>query len=714
MRRRDLASWGLGLWILVSAGPGSASGPDMAASSGAPVEAAPAAVHLRTAALLLSDQEGGELVMVASAVRRVHDGRAVAQVVIEVDGASLRRALPAGGDVEAYVYLADARREVHDSVTASWTVPAPPGREEAPSAAAAGYGEASLTPAETGEVDPAPIEEEAVEEEPESEHGLPAVQPVRFETELSLPASGPLRIRALLRAGDHFGLRSVDIEVPNADDVVPTLLEPRFSAEGPAWQRIAPAGRGLNVSSAALPLLRRGETVDIQFVQLGGPSSSGAVTAATSATVELEIDGATQELEIQALREGGHGELTGRIELPSDLEEGRYRARLRSSEARPSAPVDVLILDPSHGPLRWTELAELKPLEETFEAEALEMPRTERERIDATRKALFEVVAELERGDAAALARLRALEVSLHEVLEHDSVPFLEKQLGRVLGQMLKRSRKEPDSVLPLIWLFMEHGDRHDRKGRYRYFRLSLDLVMEMARWCVEQSPSSRDGAVGSMAVLAGRMQRRSMIQPAEELLREALDHAPDRIELLSALAAIYERHGRPGEAVPLLQRWTELEPDRPAAWTRLAIAQQRTEAWDDAARNLGRVLSFKDPKHADWRTLAYQQGIRLAVDRGDLGAAAKIVAAGRKDVASDPVLRVAEVWLAGLQGDASGARSGAAKLPTSREPDDVRHRFHAWPRRDLDTVEEELRRRVDERRSRVSALARKAMEDLF
>ena len=676
---------------------------------GAVYEAVPAAVRLRTAALLLSDQEGGELVMVASAVRRFDGDLPTAEISVELDGASLRSALPDGGDVEAFLYLIDERGEIYDSATASWRVPG---------TVKADPDKPSVDPASSETGSSETVDSGASEaSEPEPSEPEPDVLPVRLHTALSLPAATrlrgvQLRVRALFRAGESFGLRSIDVQVPGGDDLSPAWLEPRFVHQDPPWLEVAPAGRGLDVSFPALPVLRRGAAVELELASAGK-----SLQALQGAELELILGDASRRLPVN-FAAGAAAEdrarARARIELPQDLEEGRYRAVVHGADAQPSASVEVLILDPGHPPVRWTEMAKLESLETTFTAEALEMPATERQRIDAARKALFEIIVDLERGDAAAGARLRALEKSLHDVLGHDSVSFLEKQLGKVLGQIVKRSRRTPEDVLPLIWLFMEHGARHHREGRYRYYRLSLDMILELSRWAAEKKGEARDGVVDSLVVLAGRMQRRSLMQPAEQLLEEVLGHAPEHPVALSTLAAIYERHGRAEDAARLLRRWSKLEPERPAPWLRLGVAAQRAGDVDEAEESFNKVLELKADEFRGWRALAYHQSFRLAIDRRNKVVAGRILEAGLKDLPDDVPLRVAEAWLAGLKGDEATSRRLADAMPTAVDAENTRHSFHAWPRKDLDRIEQDVRRRVDAVRARTAATARQALENSF
>ena len=243
-----------------------ATGP---ANAGEILEAPPAPVRLRTAALLLSDQQGGELSMVGSVVRRpASTGEGLDTLVtVELDDNSLRQALPEGGTIEGHIYLVDARLEVHDSVSAIWQLPAPELAEA---------GEVSDSEPEDVTQEQASAETDANAEALKSEAPkaeapeATGLDPVRFTTTMPAPPSGDYVFRILFRAGEHFGLRSLPLTIPVEEDVVPTLMEPvlgdAVTTQSP-WSMVSPAGRGVGRPAAlpALVILRRGSRVPVSF-----------------------------------------------------------------------------------------------------------------------------------------------------------------------------------------------------------------------------------------------------------------------------------------------------------------------------------------------------------------------------------------------------------------------------------------------------------------
>ena len=705
------------------------------------MEALPAVVKLRTAALLLSDQQGGELAMVTSVVRRPGDKKSVdALVTVEIDDSSLREALPDGGAVEGFVYLVDRRLEIFDSVSAGWTLPGPPDRPEteepatpepgAPTEssseleASTGSPEAESTAddgnsvegSDSAETSPDPESGSSQSEGSESEDSESkdlgtGLDPVRFTAVFPAPPPGDYVFRILFRAGEYFGLRSVPLSIPVANDSVASLLEPILEVPRPEndrWFRVSPAGRGQPIDGAqpGLSILRMGSQIPLTFAR-SSKSDVGEVRA------ELTRDGETRTLPVTGSRSGRL--FRGQVEIPADLEVGPYQLRLVADSARPSLTTEVLVVDDSVPAIRWTELDRLASQETTFSGEALRMPASERQRVIATRRELFQVIADMEDGMETALARFRNLERSLDEQLGTETIPFLEAQLSKVVSRLMRKTRKQPELTVGLAWLFMEHAEQHRRGGSYRFSRLGQDMSLEILRKLGEDAKGKTWAAEG-LAIFGGWLQRQRFLDPAEAVLKEALSLEPEAPYALSSLAAIYERYDRVKDAAEVLEKLVEVDPDRPLARVRLAVALHRLGELERADEELDRVIQAAGQKHAGaskpwWLALAYQEKVRIAVDRGQIKQAQQALNEGLQVFPEDPVLRFAQPWLLSLKGQADSARQGLLKLASTPDGENARNRFHAWPRAHLDDLSRKMRQTTKAASPELAALARKALE---
>lgn len=704
------------------------------------LEALPAVVKLRTAALLLSDQQGGELSMVSSVVRRPSpggEGTIDAFLTVEIDDSSLREALPEGGQIEAFVYLVDRRLEIFDSVSAGWILPGPPtgpeskvSAEPVASESVASEPVASEPVASELPVEPTTASDEgiavvadgasqasegespAVEPVPEtvSEDPGSGLDPVRFSAVFPAPPPGDYVFRVLFRAGEHFGLRSLPLVVPVGNDSVASMLEPVLETAPPEndrWARVSPAGRGPGDAEAlpGISMLRRGSKVPLSFAR-SSKSDVGAVR------LELERDGDSRVLTVEQSRSSA-GVIRGHVNLPEDLEEGQYHLRLVADSARPSLTANVLVLDPSLPAIRWTELDRLAEQETTFSGESLRMPASERQRVIATRRELFQVLVDMEGGLEPALARFRALEQSLDEQLGTETIDFLEAQLSKVVSQIMRKTRKKPELTVGLAWLFMEHAEQHRKGGSYRFSNLSQDVSLEILRVLGEDS-KSKAWAAECMAVLGGWLQRQRFLQPAESVLKEALVLEPEAPYVLSPLAAIHERYDQVKEAVQVLGRLVKADPSDPAAQVRLAVAHHRAGDLEQAIAELDRVLGSNEGSGAGgpwWLLLAHQEKVRVEVDRGRLEQAQQALNNGLRAYPQDPVLLLAQPWLLYLRGQPDQARQGLLNLASSPNGENARNRFHAWPRARLDALSRKMSQTTRAASPELAALAQIALE---
>ena len=76
--------------------------------------------------------------------------------------------------------------------------------------------------------------------------------------------------------------------------------------------------------------------------------------------------------------------------------------------------------------------------------------------------------------------------------------------------------------------------------------------------------------------------------------LLEALERGPERPEARYNLGVFLTRYGRPGEALPHLERAVELRPNMAPAWLYLGEVQVELDRPDDAVRSYRRALALE------------------------------------------------------------------------------------------------------------------------
>lgn len=627
---------------------------------GAPLDelqAGPTAVKLRTVALLLSDQQGGELDMAASLVRRPTADGLEAQVVAEIAGDDLARGVETlvEGRIEAFVYLLDSGMEVVDSVSAAWV--------------------------------------------PRIEDGT--TSPVRLHVAMPVEQAGDYWVRLLVRAGDAFALRTLPLVVPAFKAPGPKVWEPRIdSQQQVSWQHVAPAGRGVSDPPSALTVLARDRQVTWTSPVSG---ESGAVAA------ELIRGDLGRRLEIESFDpETGQGRLT----LPTDVAPGRYQFRLVSDLAPPSLAVPVMVVAGTNALARWTEVSFDTEEPEDFTGMTVEMPESEAQRLKATRRELAQMLVDAEDSFAAAGARLRALEVSLEEKLDKDARKFLGRQIARTAVLMARRTPHRPDVSFALAWLLLEHSAYHQRQGSHWAFRLSLDQAVEVLDHVAKGGAEGKETVAKALSVAAGRLQRGGRVRAAQELLERALRYRSDQHLALLTLAAIHERQGHPKDAVPLLRRALTAHPDELLTRLRLAVALQRLDQRSEADALYDQVLA--SPDAADGlRLLAYQQKVRMAFDHGRLDAARSSLDNGLRAFPDDPALAVARNWLAGQAAGRPGAPLDAGTPPAAPDRENPRLEFSAWPRSALDQAGDQLRAQAEVAAPLLAVSARRLLAEL-
>ncbi len=132
----------------------------------------------------------------------------------------------------------------------------------------------------------------------------------------------------------------------------------------------------------------------------------------------------------------------------------------------------------------------------------------------------------------------------------------------------------------------------------------------------------------------AQSMQRQEKLDVAESIYLEILAQLPDEPNALNFLGILRHQQQRPGEAIALLQRATELVPEAAGPWLNLGNVLLESDRYEPAAQALARALQL-DPGSAavhnnlgvalmragqlDPAEQAFQEGLVLEPERADL-----------------------------------------------------------------------------------------------
>ncbi len=551
------------LAALAAAGTGSAQEPPAAA----PVTAIDlGGLDTRSAALMLSAQEAGDLAVSALAVPWP-DPRAAGQsrvtLVVDVGGASLLEAVPAQAAeliTEVYAYALDAGGGLAASLTQAFRLDLARDR-------------------------PAPA------------------KGVKFFGELALPAgSYSLRVLVLQRSSGRLGLRILSLAVPSWEKS-PVLLPP-VRRESPAgWILVHGAG-----AAPAFPLTADGEP----WV----PSARRDVDPGSAAGYLLLGRGLDQGLQAQLLdadrqplapcsacpaggplgdlrpATGGPAELEA---LAAELDTARLEAgevRLRISVAGESAISAPLIV-------RSTDPAMPAPAAP---------PAGQAARRPSGHRAILERYEELREGYRQALERLAAgdragaLEplIAIESARLGSGTAEEQKRLARTEVEIARRfSMPSPGRIVTMIWLHEALYRQYHRHKRYLLATHSRQVVSRLAELYLELDGSARSrGLVASaMVSLAGYLQETGAMMSAEKAYHDALTYDPGHPQALLGLAAIRESYSQHEDAADLLQRLHKARPEDTQARLRLGINLRRLDKARRAASHLEAAIAEPGPE---------------------------------------------------------------------------------------------------------------------
>jgi tetratricopeptide (TPR) repeat protein len=518
-----------------------------------------------------------------------------------------------------------------------------------------------------------------------------------------LPGDYTLRALVLLPASRLFGLRSVELTLPAADDFA--LGPPRFRDQCEEWIGGAEGPPG-PADFSARPVLRTKapvrfstyrpprEAPDIRFtVQLTAPSGERFESAAREVPHSREprnAIGAALVLE----------------STTPDLPAGIYDFTLRmeqGSDRWESAALETWIVDaewvpPSTATDERCELTWGRVLAAAAgrAPSLVEKPRAEpsnerRSKLDrSTRRAYHRILEELRhRGDTATTARrLAHFEVA---ILDGDA-----RRLGALSSAELETARgaleREPRALLPLLVLHAEVYREHFRNKHFALATQSRELVLELATLVDRPQFEDDRSLVAALLIDLGHaVEGHGMAWPSRQLLERALVLAPRNESALHLLAYIEEKSGLYEAARKRLVDLVDLNAKNMEARFRLAIMLERTGQPHRCELTLRRILREGAD---DWLlSLSYQTLARILGRGGRFAEAVAVLEEGARVVPGDHRLLLQLAYGLKRSGRQREAAELLARIPRRDESRHLgaRHRYTESPDSVLEPSREQL-----------------------
>ncbi len=631
-----------------------------------------AVIEVRTAALIMSGQEGGTLPIAVGALPL--PGSA-ATAVVEIDGPALLKSAGGGAmAVEVFAYLLGDDLEVLAQRSVSV------------------------------DVDP------AVHGDLLAEAGLKVFLP------LPLPA-GDVLLRVLARAGESFGLRGM--KLPGA---VPAdgrrMLGPIFREPHRPWL-LATSGEvdlpppfGLSGGAplpTALPLLAAGEPVSAEVFLIGAPPGSWSLRVEVR-DPEDTVTETPAEIVDRGSRTAGFETLT--VSFAAPAADGRYQVAvvLTPGEEGPAERlastgfVPIAIESASAGSVRAGTPAP---------AEAAPLDRAKRKLALAAREGYREALRRLAAGDRpGALAALATAEARVVEAAGVEAIVILEASESRVLEPLADADWR---CVLPVILLHVDAGRQYRAERRYILAHHATQMAVHLADAYARKlgTPEAAGEAARALSSLAGYLQTGGALSQAEGLFDHALSLAGDPAAGVPAagapaaqlgIATILEKRGRFGQALAPLEGFVAALPEHSEGRLRLAINLARTGQASAAREFLERLAGER--REAWIELLACQELARLEMDQGHLDRAAAVLRRGLERWPDHPTLTLQLAYVLEAGGDRLASRRLLEELDLTdaAHPATERSRYNRWPR---DVLRASRRALAEAARGRLGDLGR-------
>jgi tetratricopeptide (TPR) repeat protein len=569
---------------------------------------------------------------------------------------------------------------------------------------------------------------------------------LKLTGELTLePGEYSLRVLVLNHQTGRFYLDRTMVEVPDMAaqgfSVLPPLIADAGSepASEHSWVKAiwasSPSVTTANLTPAARPTLIDGQPTTV-VIGGAGWSESANVTARL-----VDLHGRTlDQPEVvlgEVLSEYPSGITMHKATIEAiDSPPGSFRLVLSlqkgDSEQTVSRAVPVMVV-PDGGPDVWAavDLSDLRRQTALIPVERGKRTRSVLRQLDGIgvyRRALQQLVAGEEVEARRAVAEL---ERNAFMTNPGKALPELREMVFKTASLLIK---EDPGSLAPIIML--HHDLVHSYTVRNQVvlanhaWRMTADLSEMLCN--VEKSPECRDRAAQTLVSLACIMIEETATSAATALFSRALKMAPDNPTALMGLAAIHERMGSYEKALPLLEKLVKNEPRYYEAKLHYGVNLSRTGRIRRAAVNLRELSRGGSPA---WiRALAYQELAQLMIRRERMEAAEKVLREGAERFPRNQRLRIQLAFLldrtqrpweaSELMEALEPEREGGEGTPRLRYAmwrptrfDNERRKLDQYARASFTSLEESLRRTQKSRhwasRSRRQHFARPDLSNL-
>ncbi len=652
--------------LLLALSLGAAAAADPCTAADLPRAYEPATIDLRTAALVVSGQEGGTIPLALLTVPWRHQESEVsATVLIEIDGPGFVAEVlggeepPASVDVEIFLYALRHETEVVDqlarTVTLDW-----------------------------------------------SSHDELRSTGVKLLAPLRLPP-GKYSVRVLTRAGEALGLRGTQLSIPDDGDE-PSLGPPLF-LDPDSWLVmlldegvvLPPPFRleGDVVLPRGFPPLAPGRSAEALVELRRPPTEDWSLQAQWEAAGGVEL---AAQLPVDV---GATAGLVRATTVPPELAEGRYELRMRLQadglEGREilSDPVFVFVdTRPAIEPVVATD------------QEAVSLPsgrrpeKAEREVIER----YLEAVGLLASGSRQeALTALVALETAAVDAFAESAFSALERLESQA---WVGWPESAWNGVLPAALLHADAAREYHRRRHSALATHSVRMAVVLASSYAGKSATAEAEreAAWVLTGLAGYFQSNGSLGRAEQLFESAVALRGDDQGALLGLACIREKQGRFEGTVAALEGLIAARPDHAEGRLRLAVNLARTGAVEKS-RGLLRKLR-RDETAPEWvAVLAHQEQARELADDGNAREAERILRGGLRRWPGQPTLTIQLAYLLDAGGELQEARELLATVETSgRGGPAERSRYNRWSDTAVAASRLEVAERASERLDELAA----------
>jgi tetratricopeptide (TPR) repeat protein len=518
-----------------------------------------------------------------------------------------------------------------------------------------------------------------------------------------LPGDYTLRVLVLLPTSRLFGLRSVELTLPAADEFA--LGPPRFPDQCEEWIGGAEGPPG-PADLSARPVLRTKapvrfsthrppqESPDPRFtVQLTASSGERFETGAREVPISRELGSVTGSALVLEFTTpdlpAGIYDMTLRMEQGSDRSESpALETWIVDAEWAPPSTATQERCDLTWGRVLAAAAGRAPSLAEEPRAEPSNEPRSKLDR--STRLAYHRTLEELRhQGDTANAAR----RLAHFEVSTLDGDP---RRLGALSSAERETARgaleHEPRALLPLLILHAEVYREHFRNKHFALATQSRELVLELAALVDRPQFEADRSLVAALLIDLGHaVESHGMAWPSRQLLERALELAPRNEAALQMLAYIEEKSGLYEAARERLVSLVGLNAKNMEARFRLAVMLDRTGQRHRCELTLRRIL--REGADGWLLSLSYQTLARLLGSEGRFADAVSVLEEGARVVPGDHRLLLQLAYGLKRTGRQREAAELLTRIPRRDESRDLgaRHRYTAPPDSLLGPCREQL-----------------------